>query len=311
MTKDLERTTANFDIADPEQKEAWLQQRVKVLTSTDVSALFGQNPYKTKYELWIEKASKEPQRLTESERMKWGSRLEAAIAKGAAEDYGWNVRAWNAFMTVPDLGVGSSFDYRILQSEGQPKAVLEIKAVDGWVFRKDWEELPSGKLVPPPHIEWQVQAEMLVSRYDEAYLIALVGGNNVQCIHFDADPEMQGAIVREAEKFWESIEDGEMPDPVYTEDLRALSKQYQYTNPNDYTGPQIDRLVTLATAHCDRKERVKIYDADLDTIKAEVLDILRDCDGAVLPGFKKFSCKTNKKGVRSLLVTREEESNVE
>ena len=305
---EMKREIHHFDIENAEQKEAWLDMRVGDLTSTDISALFGQNPYRTKYEVWQEKAFKKKNEISVSERMKWGSRFESTIAKGVAEDQGWNIRAWNAYQRIPELRLGSSFDYRILQGEGQPKTVFEIKCIDFWVFRKFWEERHDGSLEAPPHIEWQVQQEMLCSGYAECKLAAMVGGNNVQLVHFVADENMQAAIVSESVKFWQSIEDGDEPAPEYARDLKNLASRYNYTNPNFYADPVgIERLTILANAHADRKERAKVYDADFETIKCEVLDILKDCEGADLPGFKKFTCKASRKGVRSLLVTREPE----
>ena len=44
-------------------EQAWLQQRAKDVTSTEVSALFGLSPYMTEFELWHRKANAEIVRI--------------------------------------------------------------------------------------------------------------------------------------------------------------------------------------------------------------------------------------------------------
>jgi putative phage-type endonuclease len=308
----LKREIVHLDISKPEEKDKWLDMRAGDLTSTDISALFrgadgrGQNPYRTHYELWHEKRLGERLVIEESERMKWGRRLERAIAKGVAKDMGWETRAWNAYQRIPELRLGSSFDYRII---GEPKAVLEIKCVDYWVYKKVWIEHPDGSVEPPPHIEWQLQHEMLVAGYDEAYLVALVSGNHVNITHHVANPDMRAAILREADAFWQSIEDDVEPDPEYTRDLKSLTRNYVGGGEGFLgTEDQMSRLQVLASAYADRRDRSKVYKDDMDTIKAEFIHILGDAEWVSLPGFKKATCKYNKtKTRRPLLVERQEE----
>ena len=52
----------------PRDREHWLSLRAQDLTSTDVAALFGMSPYKTKFELWHEKRSGERVRIAQNDR---------------------------------------------------------------------------------------------------------------------------------------------------------------------------------------------------------------------------------------------------
>jgi len=132
-------------------KEAWLSDRHKDVTSTQVAALFGCSPYTTPFKLWHEKQASVPVAITQSERMTWGTRLESAVATGIAEDEKLTVRRLPYYIRNEELRLGASFDYEITGSDG----LLEVKTVDGMQFKRGW--IVDGEHVEaPPHIELQV-----------------------------------------------------------------------------------------------------------------------------------------------------------
>ena len=98
---------------EPTERE-WLAMRAKDLTSTEAAALFDASPYMTEFELNCIKTGKLPKDFEENDRMKWGSRLEGAIAAGIAEDYGLIVEPFKVYMRIPELRMGSSFDFKIV-----------------------------------------------------------------------------------------------------------------------------------------------------------------------------------------------------
>jgi predicted phage-related endonuclease len=67
-------------IITPDSQDHWLQLRTQDVTSTESAALFGMSPYVTQFELWHRKKSGEQPEFKTNERMRWGNRLEAAIA---------------------------------------------------------------------------------------------------------------------------------------------------------------------------------------------------------------------------------------
>src|SRR3990172_11795006 len=113
----------------PKNEAEWLSLRMKDITSTEISALFGISPYSTEFELWHRKKNKLYVDFEETERMTWGLRLQNAIAKGIAEDQGWKVRRMNEYIRIPELRIGASFDFSIEGKDIEP-GILEIKNVD-------------------------------------------------------------------------------------------------------------------------------------------------------------------------------------
>lgn len=293
----MERERISFD-----SKEDWLVARLGDVTSTEVSALFGANPFMTRYELWREKKYRQQREIPDNPRMVWGRRLESAVARGVAEDEGWEIRKWNTYERVPSLRVGSSFDYRILNS---PKAVLEIKVVDSWIFRKTWVEHPDGTIEPPPYMEFQLQHEMLCSGYEQAYLYALVGGNAPVKVFREADKKFHDAIVEQVGEFWATIDAGIEPEPDYTRDGSAIREKYSWTDPDSTLNAIGDtKFAALCATDAELATILKEKDAYRKAVRAEILDRMRNNEYAIADGFV-VSAKPNKAGNRNILIRPE------
>ena len=142
----------------PKNQEEWLRLRLRDVTSTEVSALFGLNPYITEFELWHQKKNQEIVNFEIGERGKWGKRLEGIIAAGIAEDEGWRIRRMDEYIRQEEKFMGASFDFEILDDEG----ILEVKNVDSFIFKDGWI-VDGDNLEAPPHIELQVQSQLAVS----------------------------------------------------------------------------------------------------------------------------------------------------
>ena len=268
-------------------KEEWLELRARDLTSTDVSALFGISPYSTQFELWHQKKKSQVVQIDENERMKWGSRLEAAIAQGIATDNGWMTSPKKEYINIPALRIGSSFDYECEQpgKAREGKWLLEVKNVDSLIYKDGWE-VDGENVEAPPHIEMQLQHQMLVSGYEEAYIGALIGGNKVTLIHRKADPDIHKAILSKTAQFWDSIDKNQEPSPDFIKDAGFISSLYGYAEPGKVLdaadNPAIERLIeTYKTG----KEAVKKYQEGIDSIKAQLLTMIGDAEKVKGDGF--------------------------
>lgn len=259
----------------PESKQDWLNLRAGDITSTEIAALFGISPYMTKFELWHRKRARQVVELDENDRMKWGTRLQDAIAAGIAADTHWTVKRKDEYMRIPELRIGSSFDF-----EGH-SFLLEIKNVDGLVYRNQWENDEA-----PPHIELQVQHQMLVSGHDRAYIGALVGGNAVTLIARDRDDTIFDAIKFQARMFWESIDAGTPPEPDFERDAEFISQLYKQSSPGKVLDAGADLVVqNLATQYRDLGEQIKQLESSRKGVRAQILTHIGDAEKAVSDQF--------------------------
>lgn len=212
------------EIININDREQWLVERTRDITSTEVSALYGLSPYKTEFELFHEKRDGVVVRIEPNERMKWGTRMEATIAHGAAEDMGWKINKLDVYMRDTEARIGSSFDFWI-DSKSDGPGILEIKNVDRLQYLKSWIDDGAGHIEAPEHIELQIQHQMEVSGYAWCALVALVGGNEQKVILRNRDQGIGKDIRSKASQFWERIAANRPPSPDYTADAEYIIKQ--------------------------------------------------------------------------------------
>jgi putative phage-type endonuclease len=261
----------------PKDDAHWKQLRTQDLTSTDIAALFGLSPYTTLFELWHRKKSGHVVEIQVNDRMKWGNRLEAVVAAGIAQDQGWTVAPFKDYMRVPQLRLGSSFDFRIVTDTTGLDGILEIKTVDGLAFKNGWR-MEDDALVAPAHIEIQLQHQMLVSGLRWGYIGALVGGNDVRLIRREADDDVHAAIDSKARAFWRSIEANNPPRPNMPEDAGVLIALNQHAEP----GKEItdEALIDQCARYAELGREIKEREEQREVIKASLMTAIGDAEKA-------------------------------
>lgn len=257
----------------PKDEKHWHELRARDVTSTDVAALFGVSPYLTLFELWHRKRDKMVVEIEPTERMKWGNRLQDAIATGIAEDQGWKIRRMDEYVRDPALKMGSSFDYAIWDT-----GILEIKNVDALAFKEGWV-VEGDELEAPPHIELQVQHQLAVSGRAFAWIGALVGGNRVVLIKREPDEKIITAIQETVAGFWESIDLGRVPQPDFSRDADFIARLYGYAEPGKVFDASTDAsIASLAMRYRDLGQQVRELEKARDAAKAEILTRIGDAE---------------------------------
>lgn len=285
---------------------AWLALREKDLTSTEAAALFQASPYATEYELHLTKTGQFEKPFESNERMVWGNRLEAAIAYGVAEDYGLVIEPFKCYMRIPELRMGSSFDFKIVgladYFEGNESArdmfrehgpgIMEVKNVDGLQFRRNWIE-DGDDIEAPPHIEFQVQHQLEVADLGWSLISPLVGGNTPKVVIRERDTELGALIRARAAHFWDRIDAGIAPEPDYEKDAKTISKLYVDNDGSAVDLTDNERVAELCREYKDAGADEKAAKGRKDAAKAELLTIIEAAKVARTDGYK-ISAGTNK-----------------
>ena len=189
----------------------WHALRRRHVGASEVSILFGAQPDYMPgiFALWQVKAERIPPEPVENERVKWGLLLEDAIAAGAAEREGWDVRP-GQYASHPS-GLGATLD-RIIAAPGpndtgyEGPGVLELKNADWLVHRRQWGD------EPPLHILLQLQAQLMATGYSWGAVAVLVGGNDLRIYRYRARPALHAEIAKRVAAFWASVRAGEPPE---------------------------------------------------------------------------------------------------
>ena len=291
-------TAVSYPITD---KQSWLENRLLDVTSTEVSALFNLNPYKSEFQLYHEKKDKVVINIDDNERMMWGRHLEDSIALGFAEKYKMKVEQFDVYMRDPETRMGSSFDYKIV-SEEEPM-ILEIKNVDGLAYRNNWIEHDEYNIEPPEHIALQLQHQLEITGYNVGYIVALVGGNTMKVVRSERDPRIGKLLKGKVENFWERIKLGVPPDIDYTKDAQYIMKNL--CNQADAgtvleADEEMDKLVD--DYYAINKEHVSLGKTK-DSIKAQILERSNNAS-KIVSKYGTISCGMSKES-KGKLITQE------
>lgn len=272
------------DIIPFTTEDAWLTARKLDVTSTESAALFGMSPYTTHFALWHAKRSGLAREFKVNERMKWGNRLEAAIAHGIAEEQGWEIKPLKEYMRDPDARLGSSFDF-VITNLGEP-VHLEIKNVDYLAFRDGWIEHDDGSIEAPEHIEMQVQHQMAVSGFKRAYIGAFIAGNRGVVIERERDEAVIAAIRHKVAAFWRTVDAGDEPDAIMPGDAEAVIRLNQYAQPGKILDVGTDANITALVSEYKRAAAAESTAAeDKEVAKAKLLEAIGDAEKVLLDGW--------------------------
>lgn len=271
----------------PKSKQEWLALRKPFLNSTDIAALFGASPYVTMFELYYRHAEGLEADFTENDRMKWGTRLEPIIAAGVAEDNKWEIRKVDEYIFCKEHRCGSSYDFAVIDSLGNyevDKAGLEIKNVDSLQFKEGWI-VEDDYIEAPVHIEIQVQHQMLMSGLKKTYIVALVGGNSIFVIEREFDEEIGQQILKRIDDFWKRVDEKNPPPPDFPADAEFLAKLMKASTPGEVYTEENELLKSMVLQYKAAADEEKRQVETKKTLKAKMLEIIKDAEKAVGDGF--------------------------
>jgi putative phage-type endonuclease len=267
----------------PGDKDEWLQMRTNYITSTEISCLYGANPYLTEFELWHRKKDKLIAD-NDNEFMSWGRELEPSIASKFAKDNNWKIEKEDHFYFDNEKKLGSSFDFIGVNGFSQ-EFILEIKNVgfrsfdEGWIVNGD-------EIEAPLHIEFQMQQQMALRGLDQAYIGALVSGNKGILLKREIKIDLIASIARKAAEFWKSIKEDTPPAPDYQKDAAFISKLYGYADPNKIINvDESSDIFRMAINYEVARRQEKLARDEKESIKAMLLEQIQDAEKVKGPNF--------------------------
>lgn len=182
------------DYAIADTKEDWLEIRSKGLGGSDIGTMMGLNPYKSAYQLWLEKTGQaESPDISDKIAIKVGNELEDLVARIFEQETGLKVQKDNKTHFHKDFPfLLANIDRKIVGE----RALLECKTTS--VFNADeWkdDEVPASYLM-------QVQHYLNVLNYDYAYIAVIVGNSRFICKKIERDEELITLYTNMAMDFW-------------------------------------------------------------------------------------------------------------
>lgn len=202
----------------------WLETRNAGIGGSDASVIMGLNPYKSPYQLWLEKTGQaEAPDLSHVQAVYWGSKNEANVADWFQETTGKKARKLGTLRSRSHPFMLANVDRAVMGEE----AGLEIKTA-GVSQAKKWrgDEIPDAYYCQCLHY-------LAVTGADRWYIAVLIGGNEALYKVVERNEDDIKALIEAEADFWHLVET-KTPPPVDGSPscAAALSTQYKGGDPN-------------------------------------------------------------------------------
>lgn len=209
---------------DSADRAEWLKQRRTGVGGSDVAAVLGLSPWRTPYDVYLDKLGKATKELT-SQAAHFGNRLEAVVADEFSERTGIRCTMQEHMYRNPL----SHWEIANIDRYAGPGAILECKTArlaDGWGPSQE-EEIKAGEVASdheiPIYYETQIQWYMGLLGVPVCYVAVLIGGQDFRIYKVSRDPEIFEKIRAKVKTFWlEHVEKHVPPEPISVADVRAL-----------------------------------------------------------------------------------------
>lgn len=277
------------------QNEAeWLDARKKDVTSSEVAALFGLHPHKSRLRLWHEKKKNIEPDFEENNHTKWGRRLQIPVGVGICEDEGWSAEDLTGlYSRDPVRRIGASFDIKAIPYD-LPPGVLEVKVAEKFTEDNGWT-----KTSAPLYYEFQLMGQLHLIRQDDPSItwgaIGTLGARQATRLYRREYDAAVGALIdEESASFWDSIERNIEPKPDYAVDSEILEKLRKPLRAGDVinlTGNNrahelIGDYEQKRLARAELLKQIEPLDAALAAIKGELHSIIGRNEKAIIGDYQ-------------------------
>lgn len=235
------------------------------------------SPYSTGYRLFQEKAGKLKPEDFGSERMDAGTYLESAIAEWSRKKFDWNLRKVRRYIQHPNHpGWGASLDFEV-HEKGRAGWPVEVKNVDGLIYRDQWVGEGDEIFDWPLHINLQLQHQIGAAEAPEGYVVCCVRGNELKRGHIRRHEATQARIGEAIDMFWQAVDQG--ADPYWLADLDTVADLWavgdaENDEPLDFAGDEaFSRDLRQAKRWAAHQ---KFVDGHLKRIKGRIGAALQD-----------------------------------
>lgn len=271
----------------------WLAAKKVDITSTEIAALFGLSPYKSRLRLWHEKRGEVESDFEETPFTVWGRRLQNAIGAGIAEDQGWEAEDLSLlYLRDPATRLGASMDFRV-NCPTKGSGLLEVKRTTAFS-----EDIGWFKDRAPVSYEFQIQGQLHLALKEGQGIgwgaIGALGGHSDTRLYERVYDAALGALIdEETTKFWRSVEQHEPPAPDYAVDadlIRKLQGNIDLGRTISLTGNNaahnlFDQYITLSGVLKEHTPHINDTTARMLKIKNELHHMMGNAEQALIGDF--------------------------
>lgn len=196
--------------------EAQREQRRNHLGSSDMAAILGLDPYRTAYDVWLDKTGQledEP----ENKAMYAGTAFEDGVLKFAEGQLGKIKR--NQYRSAKDLPIGANIDALVVET-GEPveaKTAGLFGPLDVLWGEEGTDEVPDRTII-------QCHVHMICTNKSICHVPAFLGGRGFQLFQVNQDQKIKDIIISKALDFWNNFVKTETAPPNITPSLGVIKR---------------------------------------------------------------------------------------
>lgn len=260
--------------------------RSKLLGGSDIAAVLGLSPWKTRLDLWRDKTTPRvegPRRAVLTRGIRWeGAVAEMLVESLEAQGRKVEIVASNRrYRDAEHPFMAAEIDFEIRLDGAEEITNVELKTVHPFRLR-EWGE--SGSDTLPVHYTAQVMHGLGVTQRRAAMLAALFGADELRVYPVDADDETIFGLRQRAVDFWTNhVLAGIAPEPSTLEDL---SKLFDKDNPDAHPLLADETLAEQVMRVRAINAEIKAREAEAEVLEFAIKRALRDCTTLVMPNGK-------------------------
>lgn len=248
---------------------------MKTVSATEMGQVLDRSPYGTRYSLYHAWRGVTPRDTPADGRMNFGKFAQPYILERAAAELRLEVlgNPEDEYVRHPQHPVGCTRDARTMCPQ-RGAAVVECKLVEGLQWKLGWDEQHA-----PPHVEIQLQVQMLAQQADWGVIACMVGHDDKFLLYpRKPDVALQKTLIAEAGRFIEDVAAGREPDAYgLAVEMLALDALYPeveedktITDMDDGALAEDVRLLAFAMT------QVASFKKTVDQLKPKVLAASKD-----------------------------------
>lgn len=295
----------------PTDRAAWLAQRRLGIGGSDVAAMLGLSPYKSPYQLWLDKTGRSddaPVDADAEERMHFGNVLEQVVAQEYTERTRNRVQRILSQLQHPQCGIALANIDRAIVTPGSKArwdnasgrvlgadGVLECKTAHAMALNgSEWGDAGTDQV---PQAYWlQVQWYLGITGLPRGDLAVLFGGQRFRIYTMQADAAIFDGLLTEADRWWREHVVADTPPQPRTED-EARQRWSQHIEGRD-------RIVDADTAQLvaeliDLKADLAVMERREQVLRDHITCAFEDAEAITYAGRRLATWKANKPSART------------
>ncbi|RLL50365.1 recombinase [Acinetobacter cumulans] len=278
-------------------RDQFLAGRKKGIGGSDVAAILGFSPYKSPYQLWLDKTGRSERKESQNESAHFGNLLEDVVAKEFSRRSGRKVQRITQQLSLADQGepwaIGN-IDRAVINPEiaGNVRykkndegiyrlttdMILECKTASEYLSKLFGEE---GTDQIPDYYLTQCLWYLKITGAKVCYLAVLIGGNKFRMYRIERDDDLIESIFKQVKAFWFNHVIADVPpDPTCFDDVL-----HRWSN--HVVGKQVEadfEHIKLAEELITVQGRLKADEAREDEIKLKIVSTMQDAEMMISQG---------------------------